>query len=135
MLRNYLAHVMRESELFIPELDFVAEADGKIVGNIMYATRWCGGDDKIYPSSLRSVSVCLLIRSRASLQAHPSHARSGEKDGYPPFSFTAILLITPVSDLCLQKLTASKRVGKICRCTAGTGTGKRRDGRHLRQIL
>ncbi|MFA0815162.1 MAG: GNAT family N-acetyltransferase [Anaerofustis sp.] len=47
---HYLAHVMRESELFIPELDFVAEADGKIVGNIMYAHSMVAeGDDKIYP--------------------------------------------------------------------------------------
>ena len=33
---HYLAHIMRDSELFLPELDFVAEINGKIVGNIMY---------------------------------------------------------------------------------------------------
>ena len=33
---HYLVHIMRDSELFIPELDFVAELNGKIVGNIMY---------------------------------------------------------------------------------------------------
>lgn len=33
---HYLAHVLRESSCFVPELDFVAEAEGKIVGNIMY---------------------------------------------------------------------------------------------------
>ncbi len=33
---HYLAHVLRGHEDFIPELDFVLEADGKIVGNIMY---------------------------------------------------------------------------------------------------
>jgi len=33
---HYLAHVLRESDCFVPELDFVAEQNGKIVGNIMY---------------------------------------------------------------------------------------------------
>ena len=33
---HYLVHIMREHEDFIPELDFVIEYDGKIVGNIMY---------------------------------------------------------------------------------------------------
>ena len=33
---HYLVHTMRSHEDFIPELDFVAESDGRIVGNIMY---------------------------------------------------------------------------------------------------
>jgi len=33
---HYLAHVLRESGCFLPELDFVAECDGALVGNIMY---------------------------------------------------------------------------------------------------
>lgn len=33
---HYLAHTMRAHPDFIPELDFVLELDGKIVGNIMY---------------------------------------------------------------------------------------------------
>lgn len=35
-MEHYLVHVMREHEDFIPELDFVIEVDGQIVGNIMY---------------------------------------------------------------------------------------------------
>ena len=31
-----LEHRMRKISAFVPELDFVAEANGKIVGNIMY---------------------------------------------------------------------------------------------------
>ena len=30
-------HRLRQHEDFIPELDFVAEMDGKIVGNIIYS--------------------------------------------------------------------------------------------------
>lgn len=35
-VEHYLVRVMREHEDFIPELDFVLETDGKIIGNIMY---------------------------------------------------------------------------------------------------
>lgn len=35
-MEHYLVHIMREHEDFIPELDFVIELDGQIVGNIMY---------------------------------------------------------------------------------------------------
>ena len=34
---HYLAHVMRNHPDYVGELDFVAMADGKIIGNIMYA--------------------------------------------------------------------------------------------------
>lgn len=35
-LEHYLVRVMRSHEDFIPELDFVLELDGEIIGNIMY---------------------------------------------------------------------------------------------------
>lgn len=34
---HYLAHILRESPAFVPKLDILAEADGKIVGHIMYS--------------------------------------------------------------------------------------------------
>ena len=33
---HYLVHIMRGHEDFIPELDFVVELDGQVIGNIMY---------------------------------------------------------------------------------------------------
>ncbi len=33
---HYLVHIMRQHEDFIPELDFVIELDGRVIGNIMY---------------------------------------------------------------------------------------------------
>lgn len=33
---HYLVHIMRQHEEFIPELDFVIELDGRVIGNIMY---------------------------------------------------------------------------------------------------
>ena len=34
---HYFIHVLRSHEAFIPELDYVIEADGKIIGSIMYS--------------------------------------------------------------------------------------------------
>jgi predicted N-acetyltransferase YhbS len=33
---HYLMHVMREAESFLPELDYVAEVSGEVVGSIVY---------------------------------------------------------------------------------------------------
>ncbi len=35
-VEHYLVHIMREHEDFIPELDFVLERNGQVIGNIMY---------------------------------------------------------------------------------------------------
>ena len=35
-VEHYLAHVMRGHQDFLPELDFVAEKGGRVIGNIMY---------------------------------------------------------------------------------------------------
>lgn len=34
---HYLVHLLRKSNCFIPQLDFVAEADGRIVGNVIFS--------------------------------------------------------------------------------------------------
>lgn len=47
---HYLAHLLRDEDCFIRELDFVAEAEGKIVGSIMYTEAVLAGDDQAnYP--------------------------------------------------------------------------------------
>lgn len=33
---HYLAHILRGHADFVPELDFVAELDGQVIGNVMY---------------------------------------------------------------------------------------------------
>ena len=35
-MEHYLVHIMRQHADFIPELDFVAELNGNVIGNIMY---------------------------------------------------------------------------------------------------
>ncbi len=42
---HYLVNVMRSHKDFIPELDFVMEADGEVIGNIMYTKSWLTDDD------------------------------------------------------------------------------------------
>ena len=37
---HYFVHMMRSHPDFIPELDFVLERDGEIIGNIMYTKAW-----------------------------------------------------------------------------------------------
>ena len=60
---RYLVHILRTHEDFIPELDFVAEEDGRIVGNIMYTKAWLkdeAGEEKEI--------VTLAAKSTASAQ-------------------------------------------------------------------
>ncbi|MDL2233227.1 N-acetyltransferase [Ruminococcaceae bacterium OttesenSCG-928-L11] len=40
---HYLAHLLRTHADFIPQLDFVAETDGVVTGNIMYTKSWIKG--------------------------------------------------------------------------------------------
>lgn len=42
---HYLAHILRGSPAFVPELDAVALLDGKIVGNVMHVRSAIHGDD------------------------------------------------------------------------------------------
>lgn len=47
---HYLAHALRDASCFLPELDFVADQKGRIVGNIMYTRALIYGDDGVnYP--------------------------------------------------------------------------------------
>ena len=42
---HYLVHIMRGHRDFLPELDFVAELDGRLNGNIMYTRSWLTDGD------------------------------------------------------------------------------------------
>ena len=42
---HLLVHKLRSVKAFVPELDYVAEIDGKLVGNIMYTRSWIEADD------------------------------------------------------------------------------------------
>lgn len=42
---HYYIHMMRNHSDFIPELAFVLEKDGEIIGNIMYTKAWLEGEN------------------------------------------------------------------------------------------
>ncbi len=42
---HYLVHILRSHADFVPELDFVAEFDGKIIANIMFTRSRLRGED------------------------------------------------------------------------------------------
>ena len=42
---HYFVHMMRSHPDFIPELAFVLELEGRIIGNIMYTKAWLEGED------------------------------------------------------------------------------------------
>ncbi|MGM9858451.1 MAG: GNAT family N-acetyltransferase [Bacilli bacterium] len=64
---HYLAHIMREHNDFIKELDLVAEIDGMIVGSIMYVRcELISEDGKTKP--------CLTF---GPLAVHPDYQRKG----------------------------------------------------------
>jgi len=64
---HYFAHVMRSHRDFIPELDFVAEIDGEIVGSIMYTKSRLADDDGMQKE----------IVTFGPLAIHPDHQRKG----------------------------------------------------------
>jgi len=66
-VEHYLARVMREHPDFAPELDYVAVADGKIVGSIMYAKAWLDAED----------GESLPILSFGPLSVLPEYQRRG----------------------------------------------------------
>lgn len=65
---HYLLHVMRDSPAFVPELDLVAERDGRIVGNVVSLRAVLHGDDgtDCEVLSLGPISVLPECQRRAS---------------------------------------------------------------------
>lgn len=57
---HYLAHVMRGHQDFIPELDFVAELDGQIIGNIMYTKTRLIDEKGVIKNILTFGPVCIM---------------------------------------------------------------------------
>lgn len=64
---HYFAHQVRKSKDFIPELDFVLEEDGKIIGNILYVKAKLIADDGTQKD----------ILSFGPFTIHPDYQRKG----------------------------------------------------------
>ena len=76
---HYLVHIMRDHPDFVPELDFVIELDGQVVGNIMYTRARlvdeAGGEQEI----LTFGPVCIDVYKRQQAIGPPELRR-----GYRP---------------------------------------------------
>ena len=56
---HYYVHMMRTHPDFIPELAFVLEADGEIIGNIMYTRAWLEDEDNKRKEILSFGPLCV----------------------------------------------------------------------------
>ncbi len=59
-VEHYLVHIMREHKDFLPELDFVIEIDGSIIGNIMYTKAKLVDEDRNEKEILTFGPICIL---------------------------------------------------------------------------
>ena len=59
---HYFVHQMRNHPDFIPELAFVGEKDGEIIGNIMYTKAWLEDEDGNRKEILSFGPLCVATR-------------------------------------------------------------------------
>lgn len=87
---HYLLHVMRDSPNFISELDFVAVADGRIVGSVVFMKSFILGDDgKRYGVlSLGPIAVLPAFQRKGVGRMLIEHARNTAREA----GYRAILL-------------------------------------------
>lgn len=64
---HYFVHILRQHEDFVPELDFVIEVNGKIIGNIMYTTAKLVDENGTEKRILTMGPICI----------HPDYQRKG----------------------------------------------------------
>jgi len=99
---HLIAHKLRQASVFVPELDYVAEADGEIVGNVMYSkAKIVDGADRehevltfgplsVLPKYWNQGIGSALMRhtiKKAKLLGHRAIVFYGYPDYYPRFGF------------------------------------------------
>lgn len=101
---HYLLHVMRDAGCFVPELDMVAEVEGKVVGNIVYTRAaviddggaahavLCFGPIAVLPESQRMGVGRALIEGTTKIARESGHTAVliyGDPSYYSRFGFVA----------------------------------------------
>ncbi|MBN2670267.1 MAG: N-acetyltransferase [Deltaproteobacteria bacterium] len=64
---HYLVHILRDHPDYLPELSFVAELDGEVVGMIMYTRSWLIDENNCKKEIVSFGPLCV----------HPAHQRKG----------------------------------------------------------
>ena len=87
---HYLLHIMRDSPSFIPELDFVAVTDGKIIGSVIFMKSFILGDDghRHEVLSLGPIAVLPAFQRQGVGRKLIEHARAAAQEA----GYRAILL-------------------------------------------
>ena len=57
---HYIVHILRDHPDFIPEMDYVAEVDNKIIGNIMYTRSYVEDENNNRLDTLTFGPLCVL---------------------------------------------------------------------------
>lgn len=78
---HYFVHTMRTHEAFIPELDYVIEADGKIIGCIMYTKAELKDESGTVKPVLSMGPLCI----------HPDYQRKGYGKALLEYTFEKVL--------------------------------------------
>lgn len=82
-VEHYLVHIMRQHKDFLPELDFVVEVDGQVVGNIMYTKARLVDESGEEKEILTFGPVCIL----------PEYQRTGLGKMLMEYSFKRAALL------------------------------------------
>ena len=95
---HYLVHIMRDHEDFIPQLDFVLELDGEIIGNIMYTKAKLTDENGFEKNILTFGPVCIAPEYQRKGYGKESHQDGPDRP-------------EPVTDITLSyHLAISKRI-------------------------
>ena len=75
---HYLLHIMRRSPNFVPELDFVAVADGQIIGSVVFMKSYILGDNgnRYEVLSLGPIAVLPAFQRKGVGRKLIEHARN-----------------------------------------------------------
>ena len=69
---HYILHMLRQDPAFVPELDFVMENDGKIIGHVMYMrSEICADDGRVIPAmTFGPISIAPAYQRQEIGRAH-----------------------------------------------------------------
>lgn len=106
---HYTTHMIRGHEDFLPDLTFVAEVDGQIVGSIIFTRSWVINElgEKIETATFGPLCVHPGWQRRGVGSALIAHTRAlASQKGYP-----AILILGDPHNYCKHGFKTGKDVG------------------------
>ena len=106
---HYTTHLIRGHEDFLPDLTFVAEVDGEVVGSIIYTRSWVINElgEKVETATFGPLCVHPARQRRNVGSALIAHTRAlAAQKGYP-----AILILGDPHNYCKHGFKTGKDVG------------------------